>query len=76
MKFEYSSHWARQRKYRPEITDDIIEQYISNSDKLLDRDYVNTFNAIAKIYPSGRTLKVAYKEKSKTIKIITAYWLD
>ncbi len=76
MKFEYSFHWKQQKKYRPEITDDIIELCIKNSDKLKDKKWLNAYNAIARIPPSGRTLKVVYKEKGKGIKIITSYWLD
>ena len=76
MRFEYSVHWEEQRKYRPEITDDILELCIANSQKVKDREWFDAFNAIAHIPPSGRTLKVVYKEKSKAIKIITAYWLD
>ncbi|MFH1889664.1 MAG: hypothetical protein ABIJ58_02190, partial [Nanoarchaeota archaeon] len=30
----------------------------------------------AKEISSGRTLKVAYKERGKDIKIMTAFWLD
>lgn len=68
------------KKFRPEITDDLIELCIQNSEKLKDRKWENAFNAIARVPPSGRILKVVYrethKEESKTIKILTAYWLD
>jgi hypothetical protein len=76
VKFEYSFHWKKQKRFRQEINDDIIEFCIKNSEKLKDREWHDTFNAIARIPPSGRILKVVYKEKSKVIKIITAYWLD
>ena len=76
MKLIYSYHWIKQKKYRPEITDDIIEICINNSKKLKDRIWEEAYNAICKIPPSGRTLKVVYKERGKSIKIITAYWLD
>ncbi|MFQ5531525.1 MAG: hypothetical protein ACE5ES_02820 [Candidatus Nanoarchaeia archaeon] len=77
MIIEYSFHWKKQKKYRPEITDDLIELCIQNSEKLKDRKWINACNAISKIPPSGRTLKVVYREKGKNIKrIITAYWLD
>ena len=76
MKFIYSYHWKKQKRYRTEITDDIIEMCINDSIKLKDRIWNDAYNAIAKISPSGRTLKVVYKEKGKDIKIITAYWLD
>lgn len=76
MKFIYSHHWKKQKEYRSEITDDIIEICINNSRKLRDRAWDDACNAISKIPSSGRTLKVVYKEKGKDIKIITAYWLD
>ncbi|MDO8467402.1 MAG: DUF4258 domain-containing protein [Nanoarchaeota archaeon] len=76
MKIIYSTHWAKQRKYRSDITDDIIELCINNSDKLQDKKWKGAFNAISRVPPSGRILKVVYKEKGKDIKIITAYWLD
>ena len=77
MKFEYSFHWKEQKKYRPEITDDLIELCIRNSQKLKDKIWDDAYNAIAKIPPSGRTLKVVYRDKGKNIKrIITAYWLN
>ena len=76
MKLIYSYHWIKQKKYRPEITDDIIEICINNSKKFKDRIWEEAYNAICKIPPSGRTLKVVYKERGKSIKIITAYWLD
>jgi len=43
---------------------------------LKDRDWSDAFNAITRVPPSGRVLKVVYKDKSKVIKIITAYWID
>ena len=76
MNLEYSLHWLKQRKFRPEITDDLIELCINHSKKIKDREWEDAWNAISPIPPSGRTLKVVYREKSKTIKIITAYWLD
>jgi len=76
VKFEYSIHWIKQKRFRPEITDDFLELCIRDSPKIKDRNWEDKWNAIAKIPPSGRTLKVVYKEKGKTIKITTAYWLD
>ena len=76
MELVYSYHWTKQKKYRPEITDDVIEICINNSKKLKDRIWEGAYNAIFKIPSSGRKLKVVYKEKGKSIKIITAYWLD
>lgn len=76
MKFEYSTHWEKQKRFRPEITDDLIEQCIFNSDKLKDKNWPDALNAISRIPPSGRILKAVYKDKGKTIKIITAFWID
>lgn len=76
MAFLESEHWKKQKKYRPEITNDLIELCIQNSQKFKDRKWHDAYNAIARIPPSGRILKVVYKEKGKDIKIITAYWLD
>lgn len=80
MIFEYSKHWKKQKRFRPEITDDIVEFCILNSDRLGDRKWENVYNAIFRIPLSGRILKVVYreifKEESKHIKIITAFWLD
>jgi len=45
-----------------------------------EKEWFDTYNAISRIPPSGRILKVVYKElyrnKEKVIKIITTYWLD
>mgnify|MGYP001591917258 CR=1 len=80
MRFEYSLHWRKQRRYRPEITDDLIELCINNSEKIRDREWSDAWNAIAPVPPSGRVLKVVYKERyeeeSKVIKILTSYWLE
>ncbi|HIG93654.1 MAG: hypothetical protein QT02_C0002G0045 [archaeon GW2011_AR9] len=77
MKFEYSKHWLWKKKYRSEITDDMFEYAISNSDELKDKYWPDASNAICRIPPSGRILKVIYKRNvNKTFKIITAYWLD
>src|SRR3989344_9487829 len=76
MQFEYSKHWIRKKKYRSDITDDALEYCIQNSNRLQDRHWEDAWNAIARIPPSGRLLKVVYKTKGKTIKILTAYWLD
>jgi len=76
MEFEDTFHWKKQKRYRPEITGDLIELCIINSEKIKDRIWKDAFNAISRIPPSGRTLKVVYKEKGKVIKIITAYWID
>ncbi len=76
MPVEDTSYWKYKRKYRSNITNDIIEYCIQTSDILKDRNWANVYNAISRIPPSGRILKVVYKRKGKTIKIITSYWLD
>ena len=77
MKFEYSFHWKKQKEYRLEITDDLLELCITNSQKMKDKKWKNANNAISRIPPSGRTLKVVYRDIGKNIKrIITAYWLE
>ena len=76
MQFEYSQHWKLKKRFRPGITDDLIEYCIQHSDKLKDKNWSDVLNAISRVPPSGRILKVVYKPKGKTIKMLTAYWLD
>ena len=76
MQFEYSQHWKLKKRFRPDVTDDVIEYGIEHSDKLKDKNWPDVLNAISRVPPSGRILKVVYKSKGKTIKILTAYWLD
>ena len=77
MKFEYSLHWKQKRKVRKEITDDLIEYTIQHSNVLRDKNWPDTLNAISRVHPMGRILKVVYKKIGKDeIKIITAFWLD
>lgn len=76
MKIVYSNHWLRKRKDRPEIRGYMIRYCIQNSKKLRDRYQKGVWNALSRIPSSGRMLKVAYKFKGKTIKILTAYWLE
>ena len=76
MELFYSTHWKRKKKYRPDISDDMILYCIGNSNKLKDKYWEDVWNAISKVPPSGRTLKAVYRQKGKTIKILTTYWLD
>ena len=77
MKIEHSIYWSRKKWKRLDISDYMIEYCIIHSNKLKDRTWENVWNAITRIPPSGRLLKVVYREKEKDIKIIiTAYWLD
>ena len=75
MQFNYSYHWAKKRKFRDDISEDMIYSCIKHSNKIRDRYWEDAFNAIANMPNSGRTLKVVYKIKGETIKILTAYWL-
>lgn len=52
MKFEYSFHWQKQKRHRKEITDDLIEYCILNSERLSDKDWRDACNSIARIPPS------------------------
>ena len=77
MQFEYSEHWIKKKKYRNDITEYMLEYVITNSAILRDKHWDDALNAICRVHPSGRILKVVYKIKSKDLyKIITAYWLD
>ena len=76
MKIINSEHWKRKRKYRKDITDDMIEYAIKNSNELRDKYWKNALNAICRVPLSGRILKVVYRQEENKIKIITAFWLD
>jgi hypothetical protein len=76
MEFEYSKHWEEQKETRKEITDDVIEYCIQNSTIIKDKKWENALNAITRIPPSGKLLKVVYRRKGNIIKVITAFWLD
>ncbi len=77
MEFEYSEHWIRKRKYRADISDDMFEYAIINSNELKDKHWEDASNAICRIPPSGRILKLVYKKIGKNkYRIITAYWIS
>ena len=77
MEIEYSKHWLKKRtKKRKDITNDAIEFALKNSRELNDKYWTGAFNAISRIPPSGKILKVVYKKSKGKIFIITAYWLD
>ena len=65
MQIKDSAYWSRKRQKRPDILDYMIEYCIMHSNKLNDRNWENVWNAIARIPPSGRLLKVVYREKGK-----------
>lgn len=77
MEIEYSKHWeGKQKEEKKDITKDTIEFAIKNSSMLKDKYWRDALNAITRIPPSGRTLKVVYKIKNQKVFIITAYWLN
>ena len=76
MELSDSEHWQRKKKYRKDITNADIEYAIMNSNELKDKYWEDALNAICRIPPSGRILKVVYKKEKSKIKIITAFWLD
>ena len=55
----------------------MIEYALQHSNVLKDKNWPDALNAICRVPPMGRILKVVYKRtgKNKT-KIITAFWLD
>ena len=76
MKLEYSEHWIKKQKSRPSITAADIEYAIINSAELRDKHWPDALNAITRVPPSGRILKVVYKRMKGAFKVITAFWLD
>ena len=77
MEIEYSKHWLKKHeKKKKDITNEDIEFALKNSREMNDRNWEDAFNAISRIPPSGRILKVVYKKSKGKIFIVTAYWLD
>ena len=77
MEIKYSKHWIKKQKSKKkDITNEIIEFAIKNSDMSKDKYWKDVFNAISKIPPLGRTIKVVYKRINQKVFIITAYWLN
>jgi len=77
MKIIYSEHWIKKQKSKKkDITNDVIEFAIKSSVMLKDKYWKDAFNAVSKIPPSGRTLKVVYKKLNQKVFIITSYWID
>lgn len=76
MRFVYSDHWTKKKRRRKEITDDVLEYAMTHSPIIRDRRHAGVWNAIARIPPSGRKVKVAYRRTAQGWKIITAYWMD
>jgi len=66
MRIEYSNHWLEKHsKKKKNITNHAIEYVIHNSQVLKDKYWEDTLNAISRISPSGRVLKVVYKKHKK-----------
>ena len=77
MELEYSEHWKSKKKYRLDISDDLILYAITYSNALRDKHWPDALNAICRVPPPGRIIKVVYKKTGKEkYKVITAYWLD
>jgi len=77
MEIEYSKHFKRKLAVeKASISLDTIEFALKNSRELKDRHWKDAFNAISRIPPSGRILKVVYKKSKGKVFIITAYYLD
>ena len=77
MKIIYSEHWIKKQKSKKkDITNDVIEFTMKDSEILKDISWKDAFNAISKVPPSGRTLKVVYKKLNQKVFIITAYWMN
>jgi len=77
MRIVYSKHWIKkQKKKKKDITKDMIEYAINNSRVSKDKNWKDALNAISRIPPSGRILKVVFKITNQKRFIITAFWLD
>ncbi len=77
MEIEYSKHWLKKHlKKKKDITPDVIEFALKNSSESRDKYWRDALNAISRIPPSGRILKVVYKKSKEKIFIVTTYWLD
>jgi hypothetical protein len=77
MDIVYSKHWAEKHpKKKKGITKDALEFAINNSVVIKDKYWNDAFNAISRIPPSGRILKVVYKRLKRKVFIMTAFWLD
>jgi len=76
MRFVYSKHWEKKRGYRKNVMHKQIEYAIQNSNILKDKHWEDALNAICRVPPQGRILKVVYKREEGKYKIITAFYLD
>lgn len=76
MKIVYSKHWERKRGKRKNIMHSQIEYALQNSNVLKDKHWEDALNAIYRVPPQGRILKVVYKREKGNYKIITAFYLN
>lgn len=76
MDIVYSKHWERKRGRRKTILHDQIEYALQNSNVLKDKHWEDALNAICRVLPHGRILKVVYKREKGKYKVITAFYLD
>ncbi len=75
MRLKESDHWRGKRASRDDITDDVIEYALIFSPAILDKHWRGCSNAVCRIPPSGRRLKVVYRRVEGKVKIVTAFWL-
>jgi len=76
MDFIESKHWENKKLYRKDIREEHLEYALLHSSIYRDRQWDDAYNALARIPPMRRMLKVVYKRKEGKIIVITAYWLD
>ena len=77
MEIVYSKHWIKKQKLKKkDITNEMIEYTINNSRVSKDKHWKDALNAISRVPPSGRILKVVYKTSHQIKFNITAFWLD
>lgn len=78
MKFIYTYHWSLKNKLaRANIKDYDIEYAIMHSTIIRDKYWDDALNAVCRVPPSGRRLKVVYRRYPQNyMKIITAFWID
>jgi len=77
MSLESSKHWERKRRFRPDVSDDMLLTVIGRGRKTRDVHWAGVLNSVGKVPSTGRRLKVVYRMLGrKRYRIITAYWLD
>jgi hypothetical protein len=76
MKIELSNHLGIHKLVRVGVNEEVIKHCIEHSRVLKDDMWNGALKAMARVPPTGLTLKVVYRQESETIKVITAYLLD